>query len=209
MKRLVLLGMLLILAAVPAVASAAPNKGDPISIRLTNGEFCGPGPCTPARMILDGNIKQTHRLNGNMRIELSGLSGDLRIGISPFANTKRHVNIKSPGPVRRSDYGIDALYETCLDSPTLEEFQVAGGEPYRWYNGGGWQVDTVVGLSAGSSKGSGQLGWWEAEFCQWREVDGGVFEKFSGHDSGSWLNGQLVGSKLSGNLNVNGPFPVY
>ena len=48
MRKLVLLGVLLVLAAVPAVAGAAPNKWDPIRIRLNEGQFCGAGPCTPA-----------------------------------------------------------------------------------------------------------------------------------------------------------------
>ena len=48
MKRLVLLGMLLVLAAVPSIANAAPNKGDPITFRFRQGEFCSFG-CTNAR----------------------------------------------------------------------------------------------------------------------------------------------------------------
>ena len=43
MKRLVFLTVLLVLAAVPSVASAAPNKGDPITFRFTEGQFCAFG----------------------------------------------------------------------------------------------------------------------------------------------------------------------
>ncbi len=209
MKRLVLLGMLLVLAAVPSIASAAPNKGDPITFRFREGEFCGAGPCTPARALLEGTIKQTLRSDGRVRLELSHLSGTIRIGVSPFAKTTRHINVKSPGPVRWGEFGPHPLYETCLEKPILEEFEGAGGERYAYYWSAGWSANTVVGLSAGSSKGSAELGWWEQDFCRWQEQEGEEgFVKVTGDGSGSRLNGQLVG-KLAGSLNLGGSFPDY
>ena len=59
-------------------------------------------------------------------------------------------------------------------------------------------MNAIVGLGAGSSKGSAELGWWEQEdSCQWQEVDGGEFVKVTGNGSRSRLNGQLIG-KLAG-----------
>ena len=113
MKILVLLGMLLVLAAVPSIASAAPNKGDPITFRFTEGEFCA-FQCTNARALIEGSITQTHRPDGGLRLELSRLSGTILIGFSPFAKTSRHINVKSPGPVRWGEFGPHPLYETCV-----------------------------------------------------------------------------------------------
>ena len=209
MKRLVFLTVLLVLAAVPSVASAAPNKGDPITFRFTEGQFCAFG-CTDARARIEGTIKITPRPGGGERIELSRLSGRLRIGTSPFVKTDRHLNISSPGPVRSGGFGPHPLYETCLEKPTLEEFEGAGGERHAFYWSAGWPANTVVGLSAGSSKGSAELGWWTQDFCQWQEREGEEgFVKVTGGGSGSRLNRELVGPKLSGHLNLGGPFPVY
>ena len=208
MKRLVLLGVLLVLVAVPSVASAAPNKGDPITFRFREGQFCA-FDCTNARALLEGTVTQTHRRDGSVRLELSHLSGRIRIGTSPFAKTTRNINVKSPGPVQLGEFGPHPLYQTCLEKPTLEEFEGAGGERYAYYGSAGWSANTVVGVSAGSSKGSAELGWWQQDFCQWREAEGVEgLQKFTGDGSGSRLNGQLVG-KLAGSLNLGGPFPEY
>ena len=163
MKSLVLLGVILVLAAVPSIASAAPNKGDPITFRFREGQFCGAGPCTPARALLEGTIKQTHRSDGRVRLELSRLSGTIRIGVSPFAKTSRHINVKSPGPVRWGEFGPHPLYDTCVATESLEAFQDLGGERHAFYWSAGWSANTVVGLSAGSSKGSAELGWWQQD----------------------------------------------
>ena len=207
MKRLVLLGMLLVLAAVPSIASAAPNKGDPITFRFTEGEFCAFG-CTNARALIEGSITQTLRPDGRLRLELSRLSGTIRIGFSPFAKTSRHINVKSPGPVRWGEFGPHPLYETCVAEEKLAGFEAQGGERYGYYGSAGWSANTVVGLSVGSSKGSAELGWWEQSFCRWQEGEGGEFVKVTGDGSGSRLNGQLIG-KFAGNLNLGGPFPDY
>ena len=143
-----------------------------------------------------------------MRVELSQLSGTIRIGSSPFAKTSRHIRVRSLGPARWGSFEAHSLYETCLEKTTLEEFVAAGGERYAYYWSAGWSVNTVVSLSAGSSKGSAEMGWWEQDFCQWREVGGGEFMKEFGDGSGSRLNGQLIG-KLAGNINLGGPFPDY
>ena len=208
MKRLVMLGVLLVLIAVPSVASAAPNKGDPITFRFREGQFCAFG-CTDARALLEGTITQSHRQDGSVRLELSHLSGTIRIGMSPFAKTTQHINVKSPGPVRWGQFGPHPLYEKCVAEETLAGFEAAGGHAYEYYGSAGWSANSVVGISAGSSKGSAELGWWQQDFCQWREAEGVEgLHKFTGDGSGSRLNGQLVG-KLAGSLNMGGPFPDY
>ena len=208
MRKLVLLGVLLMLAAVPSVASAAPNKGDPIRFRFTEGEFCA-FDCTVARALLEGTITQTHRPDGSVRLELSHLSGTIRIGMSPFAKTSRNINVKSPGSARGGEFGPHPLYETCVAEETLADFERIGGERYAYYWSAGWSANTVVGLSAGSSKGSAELGWWKQDFCRWQEQEGEEgFVKVTGDGSGSRLNGQLVG-KLAGRLILVGPFPNY
>ena len=208
MRALALVGALVALLAVSSVASAAPPGKVPIEFRFNEGSFCGAGPCTPARASLEGYIKVTPQPGGGERIELSRLSGRLRIGVSPFAKTERKLQIDSPGPVRSADFEAHRLYDDCLVRETLEEFLAIDGEINGFYWSDGSFTNAVIGLKAGSSSGSGELAWWTQDFCQWREVEGGGIEKFTGDASGSNLNGQLVGPKLAGRLNLNGRYPV-
>ncbi len=194
MRKLVLLAVLIGLLAVPNIASAGP-PGQSITFRFNEGQFCVHN-CTPAFAKLDG------RIEFEPRIQLSRLSGKLRIGVSPFAKTDRHLNVKSPGPVNASSWGTLEGYEECIASE--EPFDI--GQTF-WGPGEG--IDTVVSLSAGSSKGSGTLGWWYSEICRWFEVEGGGFDKETGLTDRSYLNGELVGPKLAGTLNPGGPAPEF
>ena len=88
MKRLVFLTVLLVLAAVPSVASAAPNKGDPITFRFTEGQFCAFG-CTDARARIEGTIKITPRPGGRAYRAIA-VVGELRIELSAVVGETSH-----------------------------------------------------------------------------------------------------------------------
>ena len=166
-------GLLLVLLAVPGVAAAGKVKGDDIGFRFSanrGSSFCpAAGPCTPAFARLDGLITITPRPSGGERIELSRLSGTIRIGFSPFAKTDKKLTVATPGPVSSGTFEAHPTYGACIDSPlgsTPEELESLGVGINQYYWSDGWSARTVVGLKAGRSTESGELAWWRQDFCQ-------------------------------------------